>query len=305
MAMEIRYVGTSAIDLGHFHFFGNQAVPRPGDIQPRRLYPDFGFTAQMSSGANANYNGLQLQFTRRMSNGLQFLAGYTFSKNISNNEGEEGAYSDGGAPQGQNDNNQKEERALTVNDVRHRFTFSSLYELPFGRGRRWLGQSSALVNGILGGWELTALASFQTGFPITPQSGIDSGNVGTGNWRPDRICDGNLPSGQRTVARWFDTNCFTNALLIADNNKGIYRFGNSGRSVLTGPGIQNFDFALLKDFPIHESMKLQFRAEAFNALNHANFSADGVITHVNDPRFGQVTSASEPRDVQFALKFIF
>jgi hypothetical protein len=305
MALEVRYVGTSAIELGHFHFFGNQAVPGPGDIQPRRLYPDFGVTAQMSSGSNANYNGLQVQFTRRMLNGLQFLAGYTFAKNISNNEGEEGGYSDRGAPLGQNDNDQRNERGLTVNDVRHRFTFSGMYELPFGKGRRWLANSNALVNGILGGWEFTALASFQTGFPITPQSGSDFGNVGSGNWRPDRVCNGNLPGGDRKIARWFDTSCFTNQFLIADNNNGIFRFGNSGRSVLTGPGIQNFDFALLKDFRITESKKLQFRAEAFNALNHANFGADGVVTTVNDSRFGRVTSASEPRDVQFALKFIF
>jgi hypothetical protein len=305
MSLEVRYVGTSAIDLGHFHFFGNQAEPGSGAVQPRRPYPDYGFTAYMSSGANANYNGLQTQFTKRMGHGLQFLAGYTFAKNISNNEGEEGAYSDGGAPQGQNDNDQRNERALTVDDVRHRFTFSSLYEVPFGRGRRWLSTSNAVVNGVLGGWELTASSSFQTGFPITPQSGIDSANVGTGNWRPDRVCNGNLPSGQRTVARWFDTSCFTNSMLIADNNNGIFRFGDSGRSVITGPGIQNFDFALLKDFHVTESKKLQFRLEAFNALNHANFGADGVITHVNDPRFGQVTSASEPRDVQVALKFLF
>lgn len=305
IALETRYVGTSAIELGHFHFFGNQAIAGAGDIQSRRLYPDFGFTAQMSSGANANYNGLQVQLTKRMSNGLQLLAGYTWSKNISNNEGEEGGYADGGAPLGQNDNDPSQERGLTVNDVRHRFTVSGLYELPFGTGKRWLSHPNAVVNGILGGWELTALASFQTGFPITPQSGYDSANVGTGNWRPDRLCNGNLPSDQRTIARWFDTSCFTNQLLIADNNNGIFRFGDSGRSVLTGPGIQNFDFAMLKDFHITESMKLQFRAEAFNALNHANFGADGVITSVNDPRFGRVTSASEPRDVQFALKFLF
>jgi hypothetical protein len=168
-----------------------------------------------------------------------------------------------------------------------------------------LSHSNAFVNGVLGGWELTAVTSFQTGFPITPQSGIDTANVGTGNWRPDRICNGNLPGDQRTVARWFDTSCFTNEFLIADNNNGIFRFGNSGRSVLTGPGIQNFDFALLKDFHFTESKLLQFRAEAFNALNHANFGADGVITSVNDSRFGQVTDASEPRDVQVALKFLF
>ena len=304
-ALEVRYVGTSGIDLGHFHFFGNQAVPGPGPIQARRLYPDFGFTAQMSSGANASYNGLQAQLTRKMSNGLQFLAGYTWSKNISTNEGEEGAYADGGAPQGQNDNQPGQERGLTVDDARHRFTFSTLYELPVGWGRRWMSSSNAVANGFLGGWELTAVAALQTGFPITPQSGIDSGNVGTGNWRPDRVCNGNLPGSERTVARWFNTDCFTNAFLIADNNNGIFRFGDSGRSVLTGPGIQNFDLAMLKDFRISESKRLQFRAEFFNAFNHANFGADGVITHVNDSRFGQVTSAADGRDVQFALKFLF
>jgi hypothetical protein len=305
MALEVRYVGTSAIELGHFHFFGNQAYPGPGDIQPRRLYPDFGFTAQMSSGANANYNGLQVQFTRRMASGLQFLAGYTFSKNISNNEGEEGAYVDGSAPYGQNDNDPRNERALTVNDVRHRFTFSSLYELPFGKGRRWLANSNAFVNGILGGWEFTALASFQTGFPLTPLSGFDYANVGTGTPRPDRLCNGNLSGDKRTLSHWFDTSCFTNQFLIADNNNGIFRFGNSGRSLITGPGIQNFDFALLKDFHITESKKLQFRAEAFNALNHTNFGSESVVMTIGDSRVGQVTGASEPRDVQFALKFLF
>ena len=284
MALEVRYVGTSAIELGHFHFFGNQSGAWTGQHQTRRLC---GLRFADGFSPNANYNGLQVQFTRRMSNGLQFLAGYTFAKNISNNEGEEGGYSDGGAALGQNDNDQRNERGLTVNDVRHRFTFSGMYELPFGKGRRWLGNSNALVNGILGGWEFTALASFQTGFPITPKSGTDFANVGTGTFRPDRTCNGNLPGGDRTVARWFDTNCFTNEFLIADNNNGIFRFGNSGRSILTGPGIQNFDFSLLKDFHITESKKLQLRAEAFNALNHANFGADGGHDDCNDSASGK------------------
>ena len=293
MALEVRYVGTSAIELGHFHFFGNQAVPGPGDIQTRRLYPDFGFTAQMGSGSNANYNGLQVQFTRRMSNGLQFLAGYTFARNISNNEGEEGGYSDGGAPLGQNDNDQRNERGLTVNDVRHRFTFSSMYELPFGKGRRWLANSNALVNGILGGWEFTALASFQTGFPITPKSGSDFANVGTGTPRPDRICNGNLPSGDRKVARWFDTSCFTNEFLIADNNNGIFRFGNSGRSILTGPGIQNFDFSLLKDFHITTQ----------DAISGTTLK-DGTDYYFAVTSYAVNTSASENRVLESPLKAV-
>jgi hypothetical protein len=302
-ALEIRYVGSSAIELSHFHFFGNQAVPGPGDIQKRRLYPDFGFTAEMGSGANANYNGLQVQLTRRMSQGLNFLAGYTWAKQITNNEGEEGGYADGGAPLGQNDNNQIQERAPGVNNVRHRFTLSTIYELPVGRGRHWLGDKGRFVNGVIGNWELTSVLSFQTGFPITPQSGFDFGNVGTGNWRPDRICDGSLYPGRRTVEQWFNTSCYTNGLLQADNARKVYRFGNSGRSLMDGPGLSNSDLALLKDFHVSEQFKVQFRAEFFNAFNQAYFN-DPVST-VSDPNFGKIFSAHEPRDVQFGLKFLW
>jgi len=294
--------------MSHFHFFGNQAVPGPGDIQPRRLYPDFGFTAQISSGANANYNGLQVQLTKKMSNGLQFLAGYTWSKQITNNEAEEGGYADGGAGLGENDNNQNADRARGVNDVRQRLTLSTLYELPVGRGKRWMSNSNRLANGVLGGWEITFLATLQSGFPITPSAGLDSANVGTGSFRPDRLCTGQLPvtgSNRRSVARWFDTSCFTDALLVADNANGIFRFGNSGRSLLEGPGIHNWDTALLKNFHVTESKTLQFRAEFFNAFNHANFGADSVVTNVRNPQYGQVTSAAEGRDIQFALKFLF
>ncbi len=195
-----------------------------------------------------------------------------------------------------------------MNDLRQRFSFSSLYELPVGHGKRWLGSGNRFVNGFLGGWEVTTVLSLQTGFPITPQSGFDFANVGTGNWRPDRICNGALPAGQRTIQRWFDTSCFTDDLLQADYNKGIYRFGNSGRSVLDGPGFQDLDVGMIKDFHISESKTLQFRAEFFNALNHANFHADRVDTNVQDKatgRFGTVTGAYDPRDIQIALKFLF
>ncbi len=311
MALEVRYLGSSAIEMSHFHFFGNQAVPGPGDIQPRRLYPDFGFTAEAGSGANANYNSLQLQLTRKMSHGLSFMAGYTWAKQITNNEGEEGGYSDGGAPLGQDDNHQGAERALGINDVRHRFTFSSIYELPFGLGKRWANQTG-LVNGLVGGWELTVIMSWQTGFPNTPAAGFDAANVGTGVARPDRLCNGNLPDGKRTVEHWFDTSCFTDDFLTADFNSGHPRFGNSGRSVIEGPGYQNWDFGLLKDFHLSERFKLQFRAEFFNSFNQAAFADFGpensysrLNTNVSSPAFGRIGAAGEPRDIQFGLKFLW
>src|SRR5262249_10498207 len=150
-------------------------------------------------------------------------------KSITNNEGEEGAYASGGGDTLQNDNNRREERARGVNDARQRFVFSSIFELPFGKGRKWHNQRRAL-SALTGGWEVSAILTFQTGFPITPLAGFDVANTGNDNGteRPDRICSGVLPTDQRTPEHWFDTKCFTDASLQADFAAGHPRFGNSG-----------------------------------------------------------------------------
>src|SRR5438034_3420081 len=263
MAVEVRYLGTAGRQMSHFHFFGNQAIPGLGDIQPRRLYPDFGFTAEVGSGANTSYSSLQLQLTRKMSNGLSILAGETLAKSMTDQEAEEGGYADGGAGLGQNDNDPKGDRGRGVDDARHRFTIGYIWELPFGKGKKWATQGGVL-NGIVGGWKLTGSTYFQTGFPITPNTSYDIANVGTGAWRPDRTCNGSLPPSKRTVEHWFDPSCFTigtayngpldpgpddpgSGLLreltvytVGPNGEKILtgqpRFGNSGRSILDGPG---------------------------------------------------------------------
>jgi len=300
MALEVRYLGMSAAQMSYFHFFGNQALPGPGAIQPRRLYPDLGFTAEVASGSNSNYNSLQVQLTRRMTNGLSFLASYTWGRALTDHDAEEGGYADGGL--GQNDNNRTADYGRAVNDARQRFVFSSMYELPFGKGRRWHNRDG-VANTILGNWELTSIITFQSGFPITPSAGFDIANVGTGAFRPDRICNGALPTGERTPDHWIDTKCFTNDTLYALLAAGTPRFGNSGRSVIDGPGFQNWDFGLLKDFQLVERLKMQFRAEFFNAFNQAHFQ--DPVKDVTDPNFGKIFGAAEPRDVQFGLKFIW
>jgi len=302
MAMEVRYLGTAARQMSHFHYYGNQAIPGPGDIQPRRLYPDFGFTAEVASGTNADYNSLQVQVTRKMSRGLSFLAGYTWAKSITDQEAEEGGYADGGAGLGQNDNNPRGDRGRGVNDARHRFTIGYIWELPVGRGKKWANEGG-VVNTIIGAWKLTGSTYFQTGFPITPSTSFDVANVGTGAWRPDRICNGSIPASQRTVERWFDTSCFTDEFLLADFAAGQPRFGNSGRSILDGPGFQNWDFGVLKDFAFGERLKMQFRAEFFNAFNQAHFS--DPVHDITDPTVGQIFGAGEPRNIQFGLKFLW
>jgi hypothetical protein len=302
MSVEARYLGTAGRQMSHFHFFGNQAIPGPGDIQPRRLYPDFGFTAEVGSGTNTSYNSLQLQLTRRMSNGLSVLAGYTWAKSITDQEAEEGGYADGGAGLGQNDNDPKGDRGRGVDDARHRFTIGYMYELPLGRGKKWVSQGGA-VDTLVGGWKITGSTALQTGFPITPSTSFDVANVGTGSWRPDRTCNGSIPAGERTVEHWFNASCFTDQFLLADLAAGHPRFGNSGRSILDGPGFQNWDFAALKDFSFGEKLKLQFRAEFFNAFNQAHFN--DPVRDITDSTVGQIFGAAEPRNIQFGLKFLF
>jgi len=303
LALDTRYLGTSAIEMTHFHCFGNQPLPGPGDIQPRRIYPDFGNTCEGGPGANANYNSLQVQLTKRMSHGLDFIAGYTWAHQLSNNEGEEGGYADSGSGLGQNDNNPGGEYGNGLNDVRHRFTWGGVYQLPFGPGKRFVSGSGGLLNNLIGGWELAPNLEMQTGFYWTPVAGQDIANVGSGAMRPDRTCNGNI--GHRTIDHWFDTSCFTVDALLAGQANGVYRFGNSGRSIIVGPGIFSLDFGLYKTFSLSERIKLQFRSEYFNALNHTNFGSPDMSV-ADGSGMGVVSSTyGDNREIQFALKLTY
>jgi hypothetical protein len=259
-------------------------------------------SAITGSEARGNYNSLQMQLTKKMTHGFNLTAGYTYSKSLSNNEGEEGAYTD--AATGQNDNNPGGEYARDINDVRQRFTFSSVAELPVGRGRRFGSSMGRFENAFLGGWQASAIFSIQSGFPETIVSGEDFANVTTANpQRPDRTCDGNLSN--RSINHWFNDTCFTNAFLQADYQNGIYRFGNSSRSAVTGPGMSNLDLGLMKNFQIGERWKGQFRAEFFNAFNHVNFGDPDRNIADGPGLYDTIHGAGQPRDIQFGVKFTF
>jgi hypothetical protein len=181
---------------------------------------------------------------------------------------------------------------------------SGVWQLPFGRsqtiGKNWSRGADLL----LGGWEFSPIFTAQTGLPLTINQSQLVNIGGERRSRPDRISDGALPDGQRTVDRWFDTNAFV-TLNPTPGQAGFVPnriFGNSGIGVVRGPGYQNFDFNLSKEFPIWERVSTQFRAEFFNALNRANFGVPGVTLGAG---FGQIVSASDARIIQFALKLKF
>ncbi len=171
-----------------------------------------------------------------------------------------------------------------------------MYELPFGRGKNFASSAPAVANQIIGGWQLGAVSTIQSGLPFT---------VGGGAGRPDRICNGQTPAGGRTLNQWFDTSCFVIPATVADPvHGGVYiPFGNSGANPLTGPGYAALDFSVFKTFPIAEEKRVEFRSEWFNALNHAQFFNPSAS--VGTGTYGHILNARPSRQIKMALKFIF
>jgi hypothetical protein len=293
-ALEVDYIGTKANHLDAAELFFNQPAPGVGDLQPRRPYPDFDYMAFFSSINNSSYNALQTKLTKKFSNGFTFLISYTYAKSMDDGGGNEN-YAE--APQ--DINNWRANWARTPYDARQRIVFSPIWQLPFGNGRRWLDRRG-VVNAVLGDWELTSVWAIQSGFPFTVMSATDFSNTSSTSARPDRTCSG---VGRKTVSSWFDAGCFNTDALSAALAAGQPRFGNSGRDILDAPGINNWDFALLKDFQLGDRFKLQFRAEAFNFANQAHFGYP--VNAVGNPNIGQIGSASDGRDIQFGLKLSF
>jgi hypothetical protein len=164
------------------------------------------------------------------------------------------------------------------------------YELPFGK------HAKGVVKYALGGWELNSILALQTGLPFYVTSNDFSNTALTFGPRPNRLCNGNLPSSKQTVTRWFDTSCFAQAPLNT--------YGNGGVFYLDTDGNKNEDLGLFKNFDITEHKRLQFRYEAFNLLNNTNYNMPK--NNVSTPStFGKVQSAQPGRIMQLSLKLYF
>lgn len=225
------------------------------------------------------YHSLQVNFEKKLSQGLSFGAVYTWSKTL----GLSGANGLGSSPQ--NSYNLASEYGPAAFDRTHVFVFHYLYNVPFFQGL------TGIEGGVLKGWELSGVATLESGFALT--SGFSSSTQGLAT-RPDAAI-GQSTSGPSTVAEWFNTGAFM--------APPFGRFGNDGVGTIWGPPLKEWDMGIFKNFRVSERAQIQFRAESFNALNAANF--DGVQTTLGSGGFGQITSAHLPRTIQFALKFIF
>jgi outer membrane receptor protein involved in Fe transport len=295
--LEVGYLGSVSHRLEALRAV-NEALPAPRasglTIPQRSPFPNFGRIQLVDNGGNGNYNSLGVKLTRRYVSGLTYLVSYTWSKSIDTASAIRNQGGDTLFPQ--NSYCRRCERARSSHDTRHRFVTSALWELPFGRGRA-ISLENAFLNAVAGGWQVGGILTLQTGFPVTVTQGDDPSNTGAFFDRPmstGRRAD--LPRGQQDPQRFFDTTAFTRT---PDG-----QHGNVGRNTLTGPGIINLDFSLLKDFPVREGHKIQFRFEAFNLPNHPNWGNPN--TDIVAAGFGQINGTrTNMRNLQLALKYIF
>jgi hypothetical protein len=217
---------------------------------------------------------------------------YTFSKSIDDASDVGSTFAEVNIPQNVYD--VRSERGLSSFDHRHRLVFSYSYAFPVGAGHTFA--PTGFVGVIANGWTLTGLGSAQSGAPFTVTIPTDNANIGTGpSQRPNVTGDPNA-NAPRTAQQWFDTSVF--------QNPAQFSFGNAGRNIVFGDNEIDVDMSLLKDSPINDRVRVQFRAEMFNILNHTNFAdTPGKIAFTST--FGKYTSAANPRQTQFALKFLF
>ncbi|MCP5109699.1 MAG: hypothetical protein GY953_02565, partial [bacterium] len=285
----IGYQGTKSTHMP-YRLNINHPGPHPSiPERQRRLRPERTAVTLSEPGAIANYNALVTRFEKRYTQGLTFLASYTWSHNIDNNT----QFLDTGLFNVANQYNRDAERSSANIDMRHNFVFSGTWELPFGRGRAYGAGWGGAMDAILGGWQLGAFLSLRSGFPFEITFPGDPQNTGSTN-RGNRIGEGKL--GNPTIDNWFDQSAF----VISE--PGVY--GNTGRNVLVGPDQRNLDFIMAKRFTMPwEGHYLQFRFESFNLTNTPKFAQpNGGMLRTTT---GTINRADEPRRIQLGLKYVF
>jgi hypothetical protein len=342
--LEVSYAGSRGLKLFAF-YNGNQAVPvadptdplaprrpahnnnwpgasGPCDNNPANGYADAAncnpaldsIIDTFRSNTQSNYNSLQVRLEKRYSHGLQYEAAYTFAHALDNASSASLGSVNNGDFQDQRFPNQNYGNADF--DVRHRFVFSYIYDLPFGHGRMFAKNSSGIANRFIGDWQMNGVFSAATGNYYTATDIVSvanadcGGTVGFNCARPARV--GNPNAHPCIPGTLFNTCAF------ADNGTipGLIpqgTFGNAGRNIIEGPGYKTWDTSLVKQFAIDEQRRFEFRAEFFNLLNHVNYlfgqfgaiSAEPTPLELGQPGFGLPLAARPPRQIQFALKFYF
>ncbi len=272
----------------------------------RRIFQGYAAINMDSQSGNSSYHSLQVALKKRLSHGVSVNVAYTFSKSIDDypnggGNADVGADSSSAMPW-YFPNGRLLDRGPSGFDHQHRLVTSYIWLLPR------LAHFHPVLRGILGEWEASGILTLQTGDPMTVTAGFDRSLTALTNDRADVISG--QPVRSSTVCgaavnciSWFNPAAFSGpknagGSFVADGN-----FGNVGKGALRGPGLVNFDAGLSKNFTLHESWKLQFRGEFFNAINHVNPNNPNAT--LNSPQFGKITAVGAARVGQLALKLMF
>jgi hypothetical protein len=285
-ALTVAYVGSRVRGQATMRPYNEVPPGQYANLQAARPYPLFGPINMLENIGNGWYNALQLKLERRFAQGLSFGVAYSFSRDIADTipAGEFDAFTPF-APAGYL-------RGRSAFDRRHILFTNAVWELPFGRGKSYGSDLPMLANLFLGGWQLSLINSFTSGAPLNIN--VPGATLGNG-WNTRANLVGDPSTGDQMVSRWFNTAAFA--------APGARTWGNSGIGIVEGPGTHIMDLGLMKNFHFTESKYLQFRAEAFNALNHVNYGNPGTL--LGTPDFGVIRGAGAARTIQFGLKFLF
>lgn len=308
--VEAGYLGSRGFHLQRAHLINN-ALPGPGAIQPRRPYATASFidgttfpdditvasstfpvsgVNLLENSARSWYDAGYINVRRRYSNGLSFLANYTYAKNLSDAPDFRSPMFESSIPQ--DNRNLRAEKGASC-DIRHRLSLSMVYDMrPLS--------TTAWVRAATKDWRISTIYQIQSGFPFTVSVFGDTANAGTVlGENPIRANYTGQPifgAGTNTTQSWFNPAAFA--------TPAAFTFGNVGRNTIYGPGMQTLDLAIVRQFGLTERLKFEMRGEAFNALNHSNFGTPNRF--VNAPQFGTITEASTPgRQFQVSARILF
>ena len=288
--MEVSYMGTWTLgaDNGTVR---NVPEPGAGPIQPRRPIPQLSRISAIRFDGKSIYHGVTFKTERRLANNFGYNVSYTLSHSKDDASSPGATESETNLPQNVNNIfDETGEWALSSFDHRHQFIASGILQLPFFNG------AGGAAEALLGGWRANVIFIAQTGAPFTVNLSVDRANIGAGPaQRPNQLRDPNLPGGEQTPERWFDTTAFA----MPD----LYTFGSAPRNSVLGPGYANVDFSVAKTWRLRGTSELEFRWEIFNLLNRANFDLPNRI--FGNDNFGRIFSAKNPREMQVGMRLAF
>jgi hypothetical protein len=299
--LEVGYVGSSGVHLQRTVYYNDS--PPAATVNNRNLlrpWPTMGFVQAVEAASHSSYASLQARLQHRFSHGFSVLSSFSWEKSIDNGSGIRQALGDSYTPP--NGANVAGERGLSAFNFGKKWTSSGIYMLPFGKGQQLLSHANRFVDAFIGGWQLGGILTFEGGFPFSMGCTNSSFQNTDGPCRPDATGITPILSNP-TPSRWYDPAAFVNRQSFTAN-VGPYRYGNSGRNNMVGPGLSVINASMFKSFNVSERVHVDFRGELFNLANHPILGQPGAT--VGNASEGIITSTRVPsRQIQLGLKLRF